>query len=54
MTKESYHLIKYKYNKGVYSLKEMCKFVDNNFINEEEFHSITSYNYKALKEKRGW
>lgn len=51
MTKESYHLIKFKYNKGVYSLEEMCKFVENNLITEEDFHSITGYNYKGIKER---
>ena len=54
MAKESYHLIKFKYNKGVYSLKEMCKFVEDGLITEKEFHLITSYNYKAIKERKGW
>lgn len=51
MIKEDYYIIKYKYEMGVYSLKEMCNFVELNWITEDNFHSITSYNYKAIKEK---
>jgi hypothetical protein len=46
--KENYHLIEYKFNTGIYSLEKMCEFVQNHNISEEDFHFITSYNYKAI------
>lgn len=49
--KETYHLIKYKFNKGVYSLEQMCEFVEDGLITEEEFHFITDYNYQAIKNR---
>lgn len=48
--KESFNLIKYKFEMGVYSLEQMIKFVENSQITEEEFKFITSYNYKGIKE----
>jgi hypothetical protein len=48
---ESYDLIKYKFEMGVYSLKEMCNFVKEHKITEQDFHYITSYDYKGIKEK---
>lgn len=54
MIKESYNLIKHKYEAGVYSLKQMCEFVDKKWITEEEFHFITSYSYQGLKKSRDW
>jgi len=47
--KESYHLIKYKFDMGIYSLEQMCEFVEKEWITENEFHFITAYNYKAIK-----
>lgn len=46
---ESYYLIKYKFEMGVYSLEQMCEFVEQNLITEEDFHYITSYNYQGIK-----
>lgn len=46
--KESFHLIKYKFEMGVYSLKQMCEFVEKEWITENEFHF---YNYKTIKNR---
>lgn len=48
---ESFYLIKNKYEMGVYSLENMCDFVDMGYINENDFHSITGYNYQVIKNK---
>lgn len=47
---ESFNLIKYKYEMGVYTLKQMCEFVEKNYISKDEFHWITDYNYDGIKE----
>lgn len=49
MMRESYDLIKYKFEMGVYSLEQMCEFVEKEWITEHDFHFITTYNYKAIK-----
>ena len=54
MYRESYGLIRYKFKKGVYSLKQMCKLVEEGLLTEEEFKFITDYDYKGVKETRGW
>ena len=48
---ESYSLIKYKYETGIYSLRRMCQLVDMQWINKNDFHSITGYNYMAIKNR---
>lgn len=48
---ETYFVIKYKYEMGVYSLEKMCELVDLKWINENDFHDITGYNYKAIKNR---
>jgi hypothetical protein len=47
--RESYDLIKSKFEYGVYSLQKMVEFVDKKWITEEQFHWITSYSYRGLK-----
>ena len=54
MIPESYDFIRYKYEIGLYTLKQMVEFVDKKIITPEEFHKITSFNYKGVKENRGW
>ena len=54
MEHESYNLIKYKYEIGVYSLKKMIEFVDAGVITPEQFHYITSYSYEGIKKLRDW
>lgn len=51
MMRESYDLIKYKFEMGVYSLEQMCEFVEKGWITEHDFHFITTYNYKAIKNR---
>lgn len=50
--KESYNLIKYKFEMGVYPIDKMIELVKDNQIIEDEFKFITSYNYKGIKEMR--
>ena len=45
----SYDLIKFFYEEGVFDLKDVMKYVDSKEITEEEFHTITGYSYKGLK-----
>ena len=45
---EDKNLIKYKWDSGVYSLEDMVKLVLDNIINEEQFFSITSYNFRGV------
>lgn len=49
---ESYDLIKYKFEMGVYSLEQMYEFVEQNLITGYDFHYITSYNYQGIKKMR--
>ena len=46
---ENYNLIKYKFEMGVYSLEQMCEFIEQSLITEYDFHYITSYNYQEIK-----
>ena len=48
---ESLTIIKYKWETGVYGLKEMSKLVQLKKISEDEFFKITGYSYKGLHEK---
>lgn len=47
--KESYNLIKYKFDMGVYSLEKMIELVKESQIDEKDFKWITSYNYNEIK-----
>lgn len=51
MIRKKNRVIKYKWDNGTYNLKNMIELVLNNTINEEQFFSITRYNYKSIKEK---
>lgn len=42
---ESYTLIKYKWDRGVYDLEKMKQLVQKNEITKEEFFEITRYTY---------
>lgn len=50
--KESYDLIKYKFEMGVYSLEKMLELVEKEQISEKDFKWITSYSYQGIKERR--
>ena len=49
---ESYDLIEYKWEQGVYNLKDMIKLVDNKEITKKQFFQITRYNYDGVLETR--
>ena len=53
MDEKYYYLIKFRYDYGVYSLKEMCELVNEGKITEEQFHFITTYDYKTIEKERG-
>ena len=46
---ESYSLIKYKWQHGIYNLKKMIELVQTYELNEEQFFDITRYNYDIIK-----
>lgn len=46
---DSFDILKYKWDCGIYSLKDMLNFVENGHISEEIFNNITRYNYKGVK-----
>ena len=50
MVQESYNLIRYKYEIGVYSLQKMVELVELGWITKEQFHQVTSYSYEGIKE----
>lgn len=52
--KESEHIIKFKYESGVYSLKYVFILVELGVITKDQFHYITTYDYDGVKEMRGW
>ena len=51
---ESEHIIKFKYESGVYSLKYVFVLAEMNLITKDQFRYITGYDYEGLKEARGW
>lgn len=48
------YTLKYFWEYGVYSLKDMFNLVKEGKISEEEFHEITRYNYQGIKKTREW
>ena len=46
--------LKYKYEYGVFSLKEIFDMTKEEKIGEEEFHIITGYNFQGIKKSREW
>ena len=49
--KESFLLIKNKYEMGAYDLEDLLNMVENKIINKEEFFDITTFNYDGLKSR---
>lgn len=45
----SYNLIKHMYHSGVCDVEDVIAYVEMGNITEEEFHSITGYNYNGMK-----
>ena len=54
MEKEDFFLIRYKYDEGWYSLKDVFDLVTKGVIDEIDFHLITTYDYEGIKKVRGW
>lgn len=54
MNKDDLFNLRYKYEYGVFSLKDIFNMVKEKKINEEEFHIVTGYNYKGIKKSREW
>lgn len=48
-----FDVIRNKYKYGGFSLDDLILLVDNKKITKEEFHRITTYNFDAIKKKRG-
>lgn len=44
-------LIEYKWNSGVYQLKDMIKLVEDQKLTKQEFFDITRYNYDGVTKK---
>ena len=51
---EPIDVIQWKYDRGIYSLRQVLDMVSALKITKEQFHSITSYNYDGLKKTRSW
>lgn len=47
---ESFSLIKYKWESGVYTLKEMIQLVKQQELSQQQFFDITRYNYNNIKQ----
>ena len=45
----SYNLIEHMYHSGVYNIEDVIVYVNMGNITEEEFHSITGYDYNGMK-----
>ena len=52
MTQESFFIVRYRYEMGVYSLQQMIEFVDKQWITRKQFKEITSYSYEGLTDKK--
>ena len=45
---ENKDLIQYKWEQGVYQLKDMVKIVQEKIITKEDFFNITRYNFDSI------
>lgn len=50
MIKKCNLIIKYKWESGIYNLKDMVDLVLKNVITKEQFFSITRHNFYSAKE----
>ena len=44
-------LIEYKWNQGIYELKDMIELVKDQKLTKQEFFDITRYNYDGVTKK---
>lgn len=54
MDREQVDVIRWKYDHGIYTLRDVFDLVSFLVITKEQFHSITSFSYDGLKKNRGW
>ena len=47
---DNYITIQYKWEQGVYELKDMISFVENEILSKQQFFEITRYNYDGVKD----
>ena len=45
-------LIKYKWQMGIYEIKDMVQLVKDGIINEQDFFSITRCSYDGVQKKK--
>ena len=48
---EDKSLISYKWEQGIYELKDMIQLVQQGIINEDQFFEITRYNFNGISLK---
>lgn len=49
---DTYMIIQYKWQHGVYGLEDMMRFVENKILSKQQFFEITRYNYNDVKTVR--
>lgn len=49
---DTYIIIQYKWQHGVYGLEDMMQFVENKILSKQQFFEITRYNYDGVKSTR--
>lgn len=49
---ENLAILQYKWDTGVYGLKELSELVQLKEITEKDFFEITRYNYKSIQEEK--
>lgn len=50
---QSFNVIRYKYQHGVYDIDYMMKIVEQNEIDQKDFKEITGMSYLGLKSTKG-
>ena len=48
---ESFNLILYKWNMGVFKISDMIKLVQNSQITPQQFFEITRYDFQSIKKQ---
>ena len=49
---DTYMIIQYKWQHGVYELEDMIQFIENKILSKQQFFEITRYNYDGVKSIR--
>lgn len=45
---DTYNIIVYKWEHGVFSIEDMIRMVDSKILSKEQFFEITRYNYDGV------